>query len=95
MTIIFRFVRTNYSHEKALCYYIVLSLLLQTNYEVNIETLSQELKTSKQKVIQYGRVVFAMPRQRKTVLALQIPGKVAPITAGQGKKRAFSNRRSI
>lgn len=60
---------------------------MNPKYEVNIEMLSRELKASKQKILQYGRIVFAMPCERKTLLALKLPTKVPALPASFTRKR--------
>ncbi|XP_017113630.1 uncharacterized protein LOC108136779 [Drosophila elegans] len=68
--------RTNFSTEKALTHFIVMSLLISEKYEVDINVLSRALATSKDKIKQYAHIVNALPKSRSDILSLRLPSKV-------------------
>ncbi|XP_016970914.1 uncharacterized protein LOC108038593 [Drosophila rhopaloa] len=68
--------RTNFSTEKALTHFIVMSLLISEKYEVDINVLSRVLATSKDKIKQYAHIVNALPKSRSDILSLRLPSKV-------------------
>uniref|UniRef100_A0A1A9W3X3 DNA-directed RNA polymerase I subunit RPA49 n=1 Tax=Glossina brevipalpis TaxID=37001 RepID=A0A1A9W3X3_9MUSC len=84
--------RSSFSTEKALCHFIVLALLLDSNYQIDALMLSQELKTPRAKIIRYAHLVQATPKPRSSILTLRLPKLVPPINSKVAKKRKSINK---
>jgi len=79
--------RTTFSTEKALTHFIVLALLISEKHEVDVNILSQILRTSKQRIITYAHIVNARPKSRSDVLSLRLPSTVPPLTVSKRFQR--------
>ncbi|XP_034115304.2 uncharacterized protein LOC117575274 [Drosophila albomicans] len=71
--------RTTFSTEKALTHFIVLALLISEKHEVDSNTLSRILRTSKQRIVTYAHIVNARPKARSDLLTLRLPSTVPPL----------------
>lgn len=79
--------RTTFSTEKALTHFIVLALLINEKHEVDVNILSQILRTSKQRIITYAHIVNARPKSRSDILSLRLPSTVPPLTVSKRFQR--------
>ncbi|XP_001979658.3 uncharacterized protein LOC6551861 [Drosophila erecta] len=79
--------RTNFSSEKALTHFIVMSLLISEKFEVDINVLSRALATSKARIKQYAHIVNALPKSNSDILSLRLPSKVPPLKSGRRFQR--------
>ncbi|KAI9580135.1 uncharacterized protein LOC119639346 [Glossina fuscipes] len=79
--------RSAFSTEKALCHFIVLALLLESNYQVDAKILSQELNMPSSKIVKYSQLVHALPKSRSSILTLRLPTSVPSISSTFTKKR--------
>ncbi|KAM8705058.1 hypothetical protein ACLKA7_009509 [Drosophila subpalustris] len=79
--------RTNFSTEKALTHFIVLALLINDKHEVDVNILSQALRTSKQRIVSYAHIVNARPKTRSDMLTLRLPSTVPPLTVSRRFQR--------
>lgn len=79
--------RTSSSSEKALCYFIVLALLISDNYEVDITKLIEHLSTPRPKIVKYAHLCNAKVRVKTDVLCLCLPSNIAPLKIPYAKRR--------
>uniref|UniRef100_D3TRL7 RNA polymerase I 49 kDa subunit n=1 Tax=Glossina morsitans morsitans TaxID=37546 RepID=D3TRL7_GLOMM len=79
--------RSAFSTEKALCHFIVLALLLESNYQVDAKILSRELNMPSSKIVKYAQLVQALPKSRSSILTLRLPTSVPSISSTFTKKR--------
>uniref|UniRef100_A0A1I8MLZ2 DNA-directed RNA polymerase I subunit RPA49 n=1 Tax=Musca domestica TaxID=7370 RepID=A0A1I8MLZ2_MUSDO len=71
--------RTVFSTEKALCYFIVMALLVSGNYQTDAAVLSQDLNAPRAKIMKYAHIVYALPKSRSSTLTLKAPKNVPPL----------------
>lgn len=73
--------------DKALCYIMVLSLLADDNYIINLEDIAKEVKGRIKKLQDIGKVLALSPLnpKDKNVLTLKLPLPSLP-TLGNPKK---------
>lgn len=79
--------RTSTSSEKALCYFIVLALLISDNYEVDINQLIEHLSMPRPKIVKFAQLCNAKVRGKTDHLCLCLPSNVAPLKIPYAKKR--------
>ncbi|XP_017953623.1 uncharacterized protein LOC108649127 [Drosophila navojoa] len=79
--------RTTFSTEKALTHFIVLALIISDKHEVDANTLSRILRTSKERIITYAHIVNARPKARSDMLSLRLPSTVPALTGSRHFKR--------
>ena len=79
--------RTTHSVEKALCHFIVLCLLLNKDYKMDTNILTQELCAPRDKVIRFAHIVYAQCKRTKEYLQLCLPSKVPALVSSNRRKK--------
>ncbi|XP_053970224.1 uncharacterized protein LOC128872001 [Anastrepha ludens] len=80
------FSRTSHTSEKALCYFIVLSVIIGVNYSVDMNVLAQELGISKQRLIKFAHIVNVHRSPKTDLFTLRLPSKMSALPSGFSKK---------
>ncbi|XP_011204139.2 uncharacterized protein LOC105226786 [Bactrocera dorsalis] len=80
------FSRTSHTSEKALCYFIVLALLISENFTVDLNVLAQELCVSKVKLVKFAHIANAVRPSKTDLLTLRLPSKMRALPMGFSRK---------
>lgn len=80
------FSRTSHTSEKALCYFIVLALIISENFTVGLNVLAQELCVPKVKLVKFAHIVNAVRPTKSDFLTLCLPSKMSALPAGFSRK---------
>lgn len=81
--------KTNYVIHKATCYIIVLSLLITDRYEMDIQSIVEEIGISKTNLFKIINSVAVRPKARSSVVSIRLPAQLKSFT------QTFHRRRTV
>lgn len=83
-------IKTKYTRQKALCYYLVLAFLTTTDYTLSIENLFDGVKVTKTEAIKYGRYIGAAHQIKSDRLVLKLRSQLPKLESNYRKRKRNS-----
>lgn len=79
--------KSKYTRQKALCYYIVLAMLTTSDFTLNVENLFEGIKVSKTEALRIARYVGAAHQAKTDKILLKLRSQLQPSNESNYRKR--------